>query len=218
MFGCRSLHLFLYASRWIASEDHPVCKHNRASCLVSVVTSCPWDRFQLGPVIGWPLPLILFHLCPYTSYRQAKFWVKSLQVGCFLYYYTGSLAGLQEVACSASQSPTIRGIRQSHSHRLFGYSSRPMFVAILNMTPPHPCSPPFSILSPLFSLHRIPLLCSSPLSSPTSSLPPSVTDHSFNYISEEDSSIPPWAVLVFGFVGSLNCNVVILYFLANFYV
>jgi hypothetical protein len=85
MFDCGSLHMFQSAVDTASQKTFML-----GSCLqvlqniiklVSGIGSCPWNRSQVGPVIGWPFPQSLLHLCHCTPYRQDKFWVKGFVGG-----------------------------------------------------------------------------------------------------------------------------------------
>jgi hypothetical protein len=103
MFGSGSGHLIWSAAGWIFSEDS-YCRllSNWESLIVSGISACPWDRSQVGPVIGWPFPQSLLCFCT-CSYRLDKFWVKEL----VSLFPTVSPAWLQEVTISGSVSPTL---------------------------------------------------------------------------------------------------------------
>ena len=75
MFGCVCLCI---SSHWLLgrASQVSVCKHNRVSLIVPGSSSCPWEGFQFGTVIGWPFPQTLLYLCPCTSCRQDTFWVE----------------------------------------------------------------------------------------------------------------------------------------------
>ena len=57
-----------------------VCKLTIASIIVSGLGASPWAGSQFGPSILQ----FLLHFCPYISFRQDKFWVKSF-VGMLVY-------------------------------------------------------------------------------------------------------------------------------------
>ena len=37
---------------------------------MSGIGACPWDGFQVGPVIGWPFLQSVLHLCPFKISGQ----------------------------------------------------------------------------------------------------------------------------------------------------
>jgi len=39
----------------------PICKHNRVSLIISLISDCLWDGIRVGPVIGWPFLWSLLH-------------------------------------------------------------------------------------------------------------------------------------------------------------
>ena len=76
-----SSFLILSITCWVESFRIQLCKtafykHNRVSLIVSGVGACPWDRSQVGPVVGWPFPQPLFQHCLCISCREGKFFVK----------------------------------------------------------------------------------------------------------------------------------------------
>ena len=91
----------------------PACKHKRVSLTVSGLGSCPRNESQVGPVISWPFPQSLLHLCPCRSCRQDIFWVKRF-VGGLVSLSTGSRAWVLVAASSCSISPTARRLSYCH--------------------------------------------------------------------------------------------------------
>jgi hypothetical protein len=65
----------------------------RVSLILSGIGACSWCGPQVGQMIGWPFPQSLLYLCPWISFRQNRFWLKSfvgglmscLATGCGLY-------------------------------------------------------------------------------------------------------------------------------------
>ena len=110
MFDCGDLHRFQLAVGWSLSEDS-YARFLSASITVSLIVSgvgiYPWDGSQVGTLIGCPFLQSLFHLCPYISFRQDKFWVKSFVGRLVSLSSIGGPAWLQEVASSGSMSPLL---------------------------------------------------------------------------------------------------------------
>ena len=91
----------------------------------------------------------LWHLCPYTSYRQDKFGVE----GFFFGVGRGVSCMDTEVATSGSISPTARKLTLNHPHRLPGAFPIPGLWHVQKMPPPAAFSN--LVLFPLLSLNLI---------------------------------------------------------------
>lgn len=94
----------------------------------------------MGVNLGYSLVGHSLYLCPIVSaylIGRAHLGSKVLWVHCCLYPFTGSPSWLQDVATSASISPTAKSLSWSHSHR-----------PICSPNPP----PLISVLSPLLSI------------------------------------------------------------------
>jgi hypothetical protein len=76
MFHSSFLILFQSPAGWSLSEysyARLLSTSITVSLIVSGVGACPWDRSQVGPVVGWPLPQPLFQHCLCISCREGKF-------------------------------------------------------------------------------------------------------------------------------------------------
>jgi len=60
-----------------------------ASIIESGFGAHPWIGSQVGPITGWPFLQSLLHFCPWISFKQEQFWVKSLKVGWWPLAFTG---------------------------------------------------------------------------------------------------------------------------------
>ena len=103
------LSMFPSAGGWSLSEDSSrllsasITEFTKSSR----IGSCPWDRSQVGLVIGWPFSWSLLYLCPCTSCMHDKFWIKGLGLDWCPYSPAGSPAWLQKVATLGSYPPLL---------------------------------------------------------------------------------------------------------------
>lgn len=77
---------------------------------VAGMDSLSWHEPQIRPVIGWLILKILYFYCPRTFFRQDRCCSKVLGLGWCSSSTTGSLAWLQRMAISDTESSITRNL------------------------------------------------------------------------------------------------------------